>query len=123
MATIFDRLNHELESIGKRAQAALDEGKLQIELMRLRRQRENAARDLGFLVHRKERQGEVEQARIDAQLLKMDDLDGEIASLERQLASVRAVTTTVHDTPPPVASEPVTAEEVAADPTSPGRPW
>jgi len=123
MATIFDRLNHELESIGRRAQAALDEGKLQIELMRFRRQRENAARDLGFLVHRKERQGEVEQARIDAQLLKMDDLDREIATLERQLASVRAESTTVHDTPPPAAPEPATADEVAADPTSPGRPW
>ena len=123
MATIFDRLNHELESIGRRAQAALDEGKLQIELMRLRRQRENAARDLGFLVHRKERQGEVEQARIDAQLLKMDDLGAEIASLERQLATVRSETTTVNDVPAPTGSEPSPAEEVPVDPTSPGRPW
>lgn len=111
MTTIFDRLNHELESIGRRASAVLDEGKLQIELMRVRRQRETAARELGFLVHRKERQGAVEEARIEAQLLKMDDLDKEIASLERQLAAARAECSSVHDTPPPPA-ETVQAEEI-----------
>ena len=34
-STLFDRLNHELEAFGRKAQAALDEGKLQIELMRV----------------------------------------------------------------------------------------
>ena len=29
-STLFDRLNQELEAFGKKAQAALDEGKLQI---------------------------------------------------------------------------------------------
>jgi hypothetical protein len=109
MSTIFDRLNTELESIGRRAQAALDEGRLQIELMRRRRQRDNAARELGFLVHRKERQIDVEQARIDAQLLKLDDLDREIADLERQLAAARAECSSVHDTPPPTGAEPADA--------------
>src|SRR5688500_9673968 len=111
MATIFDRLNHELETIGRRAQSALDEGRLQIELMRVRRQRDTAARELGFLVHRKEREGGVEDARVEAQHLKMDDLDKEIASLERQLAAARAECTSVHDTPPPPA-EPVQVEEM-----------
>jgi hypothetical protein len=49
--TLFDRLNQELEAFGKKAQAALDEGKLQIELLRLRRRRDNAARDLGVMVN------------------------------------------------------------------------
>lgn len=118
MSTIIDRLNHELETIGRRAQAALDEGKVQIELMRLRRQRDAAARELGFFVHRRERQGDVEPARIDAQMLKLDDLDRDIASLERQLATARAEGTTVHDTPAPPA-ETVVAEEIPAGPTVP----
>jgi hypothetical protein len=118
MTTIFDRLNHELETIGRRAQAALDEGKLQIELMRVRRQRDVAARELGVFVHRKERQGDVEQARIDAQMLKMDDLDLEIARLERQLAAARAEGTSVHDAPAPPA-EPVDAEEMPPAATIP----
>ena len=121
MSTIFDRLNQELESIGRRAQAALDEGKLQIELMRLRRQRDAAARDLGFLVHRKERQVEVEQARIDAQLLKLDDLDRDIADLERQLAAARAECASVHDAPPPTGSEPAEATVTDAE-TGPAQP-
>ena len=118
MSTIIDRLNHELETIGRRAQAALDEGKVQIELMRVRRQRDTAARELGFYVHRKERQGDVEQARIDAQMLKLDDLDREIASLERQLAAARAEGTSVHDAPAPPA-EMVVSEEIPAEPTAP----
>jgi|SRR5580765_1927990 outer membrane murein-binding lipoprotein Lpp len=88
-STLFDRLNHELEAIGKKAQAALDEGKLQIELLRTRRKRDNAARDLGMLVYRRERGGAVEAPRIDALLLRLDDLEAEIARLERQLAEAR----------------------------------
>ena len=118
MSTTIDRLNHELETIGRRAQAAIDEGKVQIELMRVRRQRDGAARELGLYVHRKERQGDVEQARIDAQLLKLDDLGREIASLERQLAAARTDGTSVHDTPAPPA-EMVMAEEIPAEPTVP----
>jgi hypothetical protein len=81
-STLFDRLNHELEAFGKKAQAALDEGKLQIELMRARKRRDNAARDLGLLVYRRERGGEVEPRRIDAVLLRLDDLVAEVTRLE-----------------------------------------
>lgn len=88
-STLFDRLNQELEAFGKKAQAALDEGKLQIELLRLRRRQDNVARDLGLLVHRKERGSEVEPRRIDALMLRLDDLKAEIARLELQIAEGR----------------------------------
>jgi outer membrane murein-binding lipoprotein Lpp len=88
-STLFDRLNQELEAFGKKAQAALDEGKLQIELLRLRRKQDNAARDLGLLVHRRERGGEVDQRRVDGLLVRLDDLEGEIARLEQQVAQAR----------------------------------
>jgi hypothetical protein len=88
-STLFDRLNQELEAFGKKAQAALDEGKLQIELMRQRRKRDNAARDLGLLVYKRERGGEVEQRRVDALLVRLDDLEAEIARLEGQVAEAR----------------------------------
>ncbi len=76
-STLFDRLNQELEAFGKKAQAALDEGKLQIELLRLRRRQDRAARDLGVLVHRRERGGDVEARRFDALLLRLDDLQAD----------------------------------------------
>ena len=85
-STLFDRLNQELEAFGKKAQAALDEGKLQIELLRQKRRRDNTARDLGLLIHRRERGGDVEPRRMEALLLRLDDLEAEIARLERQAA-------------------------------------
>lgn len=91
MAQLFDRLNHELETFGKRAQAALDEGKLQIELLRHRRQQDRAARELGLLIHRRERGGEVDARRIDAALLRLDDLAAEIGRLEQRPPAADAV--------------------------------
>jgi hypothetical protein len=88
-STLFDRLNHELEAFGKKAQAALDEGKLQIELLRFRRRQDRAARDLGMLVHRRERGGETEARRFDSLLLRLDDLQAEVARLEKQIADSR----------------------------------
>ena len=88
-STLFDRLNQELSEFGKKAQAALDEGKLQIELLRYRRKRDNAARDLGLLIHRRERGGEVDAPRVDALLLRLDDLEKDIARLEGQIAEAR----------------------------------
>ena len=89
-ATLFDRLNQELEAFGKKAQAALDEGKIQIELLRVKRRRDNAARDLGLIVYSRERGGEVEPRRVDAIMLRLDDLGLEIARLERQMAEAKA---------------------------------
>jgi hypothetical protein len=88
-STLFDRLNQELSEFGKKAQAALDEGKLQIELLRYRRKQDNAARDLGLLIHRRERGGEADVRRLDALLLRLDDLQKDIARLEGQIAEAR----------------------------------
>jgi outer membrane murein-binding lipoprotein Lpp len=105
-STLFDRLNQELEAFGKKAQAALDEGKLQIELLRLRRRQDNAARDLGLIVHRRERGGETEPRRVDALMLRLDDLQAEIARLEQQISqSRRRGGTGSRKTPATVGSE------------------
>ena len=88
-STLFDRLNQELEAFGKRAQSALDEGKLQIEVLRLKRQRDHAARDLGLLVYQREKGGEVEARRVDALMLRLDDLGPEIDRLESQIAEAK----------------------------------
>ena len=106
-STLFDRLNQELEAFGKKAQAALDEGKLQIDLLRVRRRQDNAARELGLIFHRRERGIPVEARRIDALMLRLDDLQSEIARLEQQIAQRRASgPVSVHHAPAPVGSEP-----------------
>ena len=112
MSTILDRLNTELEAFGRRAQAALDEGKLQIEIMRLKRQRDTVARDLGLMFHRRERAADVEPKRVDTLLVRLDVIEEEIASLERQAAAARGEATSVNEEPAPVAAEPVPAEDI-----------
>jgi len=88
-STLFDRLNQELEAFGRKAQAALDDGKVQIEQMRVRRKRNNAARDLGLLIYRRERGGEVEARRVDALLVSLDALEAELTRLARELDEAR----------------------------------
>lgn len=105
MSSLFDRLNQELEAFGKRAQAALDEGKSQIELLRVKRQRDLLARDLGFFVYRRERGGDSDAARFDALLIRLDDLEKQIAALEEEVS--------VADSPPP--SPPADAETVTVE--------
>lgn len=88
-STLFDRLNQELEAFGKKAQGALEEGKLQIELLRFRRRLDSTARDLGLLVHRRERGGETDPRRFEALMLRVDDLQADVARLEKQIAEAR----------------------------------
>lgn len=88
-STLFGRLNQELEAFGRKAQWALDDGKLQIELLRVRRRQDQVARDLGLLVHRRERGGDADPRRIDALLVRLDDLAGDIARLEEQLQAAK----------------------------------
>jgi hypothetical protein len=112
-STLFDRLNQELEAFGKKAQAALDEGKLQIELMRVRRKRDSAARDLGLLVYKRERGSDVEARRTDALLFKLDDLEAELSKLGQQLEEAR------RQRPTRSAVAPQASQPEAGDPTQP----
>ena len=122
MATIFDRLNHELESFGRKAQAALDEGRFHIELIRLRRQRDDVASDLGRIIYKRERGNEVDQLRVDALLLRLDDIEAAIEKVEKQMGSIRAEAS---ETPPAEAgatSEPVGAAAGASAGATQGAP-
>jgi hypothetical protein len=107
-STLFDRLNRELEGFGRKAQAALDEGKLQIELMRARKRRDHAARDLGLLVHRRERGGEVEPRRVDALYLRLDDLVADVTRLEGLVDARRKPEPASGPVASPVTTSPVT---------------
>jgi hypothetical protein len=102
-STLLDRLNQELEAFGKKAYAALDEGKLHIELLRTKRRRDGTARDLGLLVHRKERGAEIETRRFDALMLRLDDLEMEIKRLERQISEAKKQNATAETVTTPAA--------------------
>ncbi len=101
MAGILDRLNKELESFGRKAQAALDEGKLRLERLRLQRERDQVASRLGYAYYRRERGQAVDQYEIEKYLQQLDDLGHAIARVEREIASVRPEAVSVSEAPPP----------------------
>ena len=110
MAGLFDRLNSELETIGKRAQQALDEGRLQIERFRLLRERDEAAKKLGYLTHRRERGNVIDPLEVDAWMVRLDNLDASIAKVEREMSAAKGEAVTVSETPAPAGAEKGEAE-------------
>lgn len=112
MGSIFDRLNTEIESIGRRAVAAIDEGRLRLELLRLRRGQDGAARELGLLIHRRERGATVDAVQVDALLTRLDHLEAELAKTEREIAAQKGETVSVSAAPPPATTPKADAEIV-----------
>jgi len=112
MAKILERLNSELEIFGKRAQRALDEGRLQLERFRLQRERDEAARKLGYLTYRRERGAKVDPLEVDAWLTRIDTLNEAIARVEREMSATRGELVTVSQTPPPPGATTGEAEVV-----------
>ena len=89
MSGILDKLNKEVEQFGRRAQAALDEGRLQLERMRLRREQDEAARQLGMLYYRKTRGQDTDVLEFDAYLVKLDNLATTLAQVDRDIAATK----------------------------------
>lgn len=110
MAGILQRLNSELETFGKRAQAAIDEGRLQLEKFRLQRDRDEAARKLGYIMHRRERNQTVDPLEVDAWLVRIDNLDAAITKVEREMAATKGEVVSVSESPAPAATEAVESE-------------
>jgi len=102
MPNLFDKLNKELEDFGKKAQSAFDEGRVRLDLMRLRRKQDNTARDLGLLYHQKKRGEEADKEQIEAKLTRLDDLKEQINDLEEQIRNAKA-SATVDEQPAPEA--------------------
>ena len=69
-----DRLKGELESAGKAAHEALDEGRLRLEIFRVRQSADRAAQALGYAVHRAAKSG-------------LEPVNDEITRLQATLAS------------------------------------
>jgi hypothetical protein len=105
MAGIFDRLNTELESFGRKAEKAIDTGRLQLEKFRLQRERDEAAKRLGYLSHRRERAQHVEVQEFDAWLVRIDVLDEAITKVEREMAAAKAEVVSVSSEPPPASAQ------------------
>ena len=91
---LLDKLQVELNRAGKAAQDALDEGRLRLEIFRVRQLADKAAQALGYAVYRAKAKGEeldaaawerlsatlrdheAEATRLDAELAKLKESEG-----------------------------------------------
>ena len=75
---LWERVRTELEEAGRIAQGAIDEGRLRLEALRVRKRADRAAQQLGWAVYR----AKVSQAEPDAELVTR--LSDEIAKYEAE---------------------------------------
>jgi hypothetical protein len=109
MTTVFDRIRAELEQIGEKAKETLEQARLQLEKSRLTTLRDDTAKDLGLLVYQKTRGEEVDPDRRDALIERLDDLQAQLARVERELATLKGEEVSVGNDPAP-PSQPADAE-------------
>ncbi|MBW7935171.1 MAG: hypothetical protein H3C62_16505 [Gemmatimonadaceae bacterium] len=125
---LLDKLQVELNRAGKVAQDALDEGRLRLEIFRVRQLADKAAQALGYAVYRAKEKGEeldqaawdrlsatlreheAEATRIDAELKKLkDDAPAAEAAGEKSAEATPETAPAADAGAPPPADPPTSA--------------
>jgi hypothetical protein len=88
--SLIDRVSAGLDQIGKKTLQAIDESKLRIELGGVRRRKDAAARDLGYLTYRQSKGEVAPEGEIDAINRRIAKAEEEMARLATQIAAVRS---------------------------------
>jgi hypothetical protein len=108
---LWEKVQRELDRAGSAAKGALDEGKIRIEIFRVRQQADKAAQALGYAIHRARRDGKDLEAEVRDRLEKtLADHEAEAKKLEEELAKVLA-DSKAGEAPPPPAAEPPTSSQ------------
>lgn len=81
---LFDRIKSEVRNAGNAARGAIDEGKVRIDIFRVRQQADAAAQALGYAMHRARRDGR------DLDPLTLERLDGVLATREAEASRLEA---------------------------------
>lgn len=115
--SVLNRLRQELDQIGDRVSSAFELGRLQVEKVRLTSLRKDVAAELGLMVHQQERGTSTEADRYQALLERLDDLQGKLDKVEREMSAERATDVVVTEEPP--ATDPDSGPAKPAHPTDP----
>lgn len=86
---LFDRLASGLDSLGRRANQALDEGKLRVDLARVRRRMDAAARSLGYLTYRQAKGTAASPSEVDGLVRRIAEAQTEVDRIEAALNEVK----------------------------------
>ena len=87
--SLIDRVSAGLDQIGKKTLQAIDEGKLRLKLGDVRRRKDAAARDLGYLSYRQSKGEVLPEGETDFLIRRIARAEEEAAGLEAQIAAVR----------------------------------
>lgn len=88
---IWDKVQGELNRAGKAAQDALDEGRLRLEIFRVRQLADKAAQALGYAVYRAKEKGEdIEPATWDRLAATLREHEAEASRLDAELQKVKS---------------------------------
>ncbi|MDA1080531.1 MAG: hypothetical protein O2973_02465 [Gemmatimonadetes bacterium] len=116
--SILNKLKSEIKNAGTAARGAIDEGKVRIDIFRVRQSADAAAQALGYAVHRARRDGrELETATLERLDGTLSGHEAAASRLEAELARHRG------DSPPAAANPAAPAEErESAEPAESGAP-
>lgn len=98
---LWEKVQTELDKAGSAAKGALDEGKIRIELFRVRQQADKAAQSLGYALARARRDSaELAPETLDTLHATLAKYEAEAKELEAELAKV------LHRDTPPASNPP-----------------
>ncbi len=86
---LFDRVAAGLDTLGRKANQALDEGKLRVDLARVRRRMDGAAQSLGYLTYRQAKGESAAPAEIESLTRRIAEGEAEVARIEAAIAEVK----------------------------------
>jgi hypothetical protein len=88
--SLMDRIASGLETLGKKANQALDEGKLRLDLLRARRRMDGAARNLGYLTYRLATGQGAPDGEIESLTRRIAEAEAEVARVQAAIDKLRA---------------------------------
>ena len=87
--SLIDRFAAGIETLGMKANQALDEGKLRMELVQVRRRMDKAARDLGYLTYRQSKGTQALPADVEAFTRRIAGGEADAARIESAIEQVK----------------------------------
>ena len=87
---LLDRISAGLDRLGQKTNQFLDESRLRMEVMRLRRRKDNLARDLGYLVFRQTQGATPADGEVDGLTRRIAEAEKEIERLQGEMEKLRA---------------------------------
>ncbi len=87
--SLMDRVAAGLETLGKRANQALDEGKLRVDLLRARRRMDAAARDLGYVTYRQAKGQSAPEGEVESLTRRIAEGEAEVKRIQEEMDKLR----------------------------------